>query len=203
ATPARARGRQGGRYPLHRRPREVGHLRSRGDHQPASELHHRQVPCLRPRGAPDRAPILRLYGHFVGGRVARRPIPQMVLSGGGGNRTARAETAKEKKVAASIPWGCRLPAYPVDSRYLVPEGYGRDVSHRRCCRDLIVMVPVRRRRRRRAHKRPSGGNRLERPAAFTLLTHLHFHDAPVGEALGGAVGHWPPHLRSWSMRRDL
>src|SRR5262249_51197632 len=91
----------------------------------------------------------------------------------------------------------------VDSRYLVPEGHGRDVSHRRCCRDLTVMVPVRRRRRRRAHKRPSGGNRLDRPAAFTLLTHLHFHDAPVGEALGGAVGHWPPHLRSWSMRRDL
>ena len=53
----------------------------------ASELHHRQVPCLRPRGAPGRAPILRLYGHFVGGRVARRPIAQMVLSGGGGNRT--------------------------------------------------------------------------------------------------------------------
>src|SRR5262245_12856925 len=103
----------------------------------------------------------------------------------GGNRTARARTAKEKKVAASIPWGMsKLPASPVDSRYLVPGGHGRDVSHRRCCRDLTVMVPVRRRRRRRAHKRPSGGNRLDRPAAFTLLTHLHFHDAPVGEALG-------------------
>src|SRR5262249_40943876 len=65
ATPAGARGRQGRGYPLHhRRPGEVGHLRSGRDHRPAPELHFRQLPTLRPCAEPDRAPA---YERLVAG----------------------------------------------------------------------------------------------------------------------------------------
>jgi integrase len=43
-------------------------------------------------------------GHPRGTSVAKSLKSKRVESGGGGNRTARAGTAKEKKVAASVPW---------------------------------------------------------------------------------------------------
>jgi hypothetical protein len=65
----------------------------------------------------------------AGGRPRRSESTWKVAaleSGGGGNRTARPGTTEEKKVAASGPWGMsKLPASPVVSSDLVPEGRGR------------------------------------------------------------------------------
>ena len=119
-------------------PREDGHSLLRFGGQFLPTVVHSGRPDhgggnIPPSTSPDGVPSAQ-----IDGRNAAKRLLDRVEAGG---IEPPAGTAKEKKLAASGPWGMsKLPASPVDSRYLVPEGHGRDVSHRRCCRDLTVMA---------------------------------------------------------------
>jgi len=82
-------------------------------------------------------------GHACSGQESRRSNNALKVnaleSGGGGNRT-RPTGDGEGEESSSDGTMSKLPAPPVVSRHLVPQGHRRDTSHRSWCRDLTMMA---------------------------------------------------------------